>query len=226
MSDNYGVTWASIATNLPLSPVNVIREDPVNENILYLGADNGAYVSFNNGSSWEAFNEGLPNVAVHDLVVQAREKDLVVGTHGRSIYTADISLVQQISQATMGTVMIADMPSIRASRSWGSKGFNQYRDYFEPSLDINMFAPAAGNATISVTSESGRELKNWSEQVPKGFNKIVYNGSVSEKGKKQLSKDEMKAWTGDNETSYLPRGIYTVSVSVNGKSAKTILELK
>ena len=55
MSDNYGATWSSIANNLPLSPVNVIREDPANENVLYLGTDNGAYVSFNNGQSWQAF---------------------------------------------------------------------------------------------------------------------------------------------------------------------------
>ena len=225
-SDNYGATWTPIANNLPLSPVNVIREDPTNENLLYLGADNGAYVSFNQGASWEVFNEGLPNVAVHDLAIQARDKDLVVGTHGRSIYTADISLLQQISEGTMNTVMVADMPSMRASRRWGSTGFNQYGDYFEPELDINMYAPTAGKATVTITSETGRELKNWSHDVSKGFNKIAYNGSISEKGKKQLVKDDKKGWTGDNGTSYLPSGKYTVSVTVGGKSAKTSLELK
>ncbi len=226
MSDNYGATWTPIASNLPLSPVNVIREDPANENILYLGADNGAYVSFNQGQSWEPFNEGLPNVAVHDLVVQERDKDLVVGTHGRSIYIADISLLQQINTAAMSNVMLADMPSMRVSRRWGSTGFNKYGDIFEPSLNINVFAPASGNATITITSETGRALKSWSQDVTKGFNMIPYNGSVSEKGKKQLEKDEKKAWTGDNGTAYLPAGMYSVSVSVGGKSAETKLELK
>ncbi len=226
MSDNYGATWTSIANNLPLSPVNVIREDPTNENVLYLGTDNGAYVSFNQGKSWEAFSEGLPAVAVHDMVVQARDKDLVVATHGRSIYTADISLVQQIFEAKMNDVLIADMPSMRASRRWGSTGFNQYGDVFEPSMDINMFAPNSGKATITITSEKGKELKTWSQEVTKGFNKIAYNGSVSDKGKKQLEKDDTKAWTGANGTSYLPSGEYTVSVSVGGKSTQTKLELK
>ena len=225
-SDNYGATWTSIANNLPSSPVNVIREDPANENVLYLGTDNGAYVSINKGQSWEAFSEGLPNVAVHDLVVQARDKDLVVGTHGRSIYTADISLLQQISEANMSNVMVADMQSARASRRWGTTGFNQYGDYFEPSMDISVFAPAAGNAMITITSESGKELKTWNKDVSKGFNKIAYNASVSDKGKKLLEKAEVKAWTGDNGTSYLPAGMYTVSVSVGGKSAQTKLELK
>ncbi|WP_271855411.1 WD40/YVTN/BNR-like repeat-containing protein [Patiriisocius marinus] len=226
MSDNYGATWTSIANNLPHSPVNVIIEDPANENVLYLGTDNGAYVSFNNGKSWEAFSEGLPNVAVHDLVIQKREKDLIVGTHGRSIYVADISLLQNISAATMGNLMLADMPSMRASRRWGSTGFNQYGDIFEPSMAINVYAPASGNATITITSETGRELKSWSQQVAKGFNKIEYNGSVSDKGAKQLEKDDNKAWNGTNGTAYLPSGRYTVSVSSNGKISKTTLELK
>ncbi|MFT7666263.1 MAG: photosystem II stability/assembly factor-like uncharacterized protein, partial [Patiriisocius sp.] len=67
MSDTYGARWTNISNNLPLSPVNVIREDPSNPAILYLGTDNGAYVSFDTGGSWNAFQEGLPNVAVHDL---------------------------------------------------------------------------------------------------------------------------------------------------------------
>ncbi len=226
MSDNYGATWTAIANNLPLSSVNVIREDPSNENIVYLGTDNGAYVSFNNGKSWEVFNEGMPNVAVHDLAIQERDKHLVVGTHGRSIYVADISLIQQISEESMSKLMLAEIPAMRASKRWGSTGFNQYGDYFEPTLDINVFAPEIGNAIISVTSETGRELKNWSENVVKGFNEIAYNVSVSEKGKKQLDKDDKKAWTGDNGISYLPAGMYTVSVSVGGKTAKTELELK
>jgi hypothetical protein len=59
-------------------------EDNVNENILYLGTDNGLYVSLNKVQSWEDFSNGMPNVAVHDVVIQKKAKDLVVGTHGRS----------------------------------------------------------------------------------------------------------------------------------------------
>ena len=80
MSDDYGKTWKNIGSNIPASPVNVIKEDPENENILYLGTDNGAYVTFNQGQSWEAFNNGLPNVAIHDLVIQPEAKDLLLGT--------------------------------------------------------------------------------------------------------------------------------------------------
>ena len=94
MSDDYGQTWKDISGNIPSSPVNVIKEDPKNENILYLGTDNGAYVSFDKGTSWNVFSEGLPNVAIHDIVVQPEAGDLLLGTHGRSIYKANISALQ------------------------------------------------------------------------------------------------------------------------------------
>src|SRR5690606_368043 len=81
-SDDYGQTWKNISANLPASPVNVIKEDPKNENLLFVGTDNGAYVSFDRGTSWEAFSKGLPNVAVHDLIIQPEAHDLLLATHG------------------------------------------------------------------------------------------------------------------------------------------------
>mgnify|MGYP001241228132 FL=1 len=97
VSDNFGATWKDISSNLPASPVNVIKEDPVNQDLLYLGTDNGAYASFNRGETWEVFSKELPNVAVHDLVIQPQAKHLVLGTHGRSLYVADISLLQKLN---------------------------------------------------------------------------------------------------------------------------------
>jgi len=94
MSDNYGMSWKDISSNLPIGAVNVIKEDSKNENVLYLGTDNGVYVSLNKGGTWYPFSEGLPNVAFHDLVIQPEANDLVLGTHGRSVYVANISILQ------------------------------------------------------------------------------------------------------------------------------------
>ncbi|MEM7382663.1 MAG: glycosyl hydrolase, partial [Bacteroidota bacterium] len=69
-SDDYGKNWVSISANIPMSPVNVILEDPENEHLLFAGTDNGLYASFDQGLSWELFQNGIPNVAVHDLVIQ------------------------------------------------------------------------------------------------------------------------------------------------------------
>ena len=93
-SNNYGKTWRSIAGNLPSEPINVIVEDPRNANILYVGSDLGAYVTTNGGADWHILAAGLPTVAVHDLVIQERELDLVAGTHGRSIFVLDIENIE------------------------------------------------------------------------------------------------------------------------------------
>ena len=79
ISNNFGKSWTRIGTDLPKEPVNVIKEDPVNENVVYVGTDHGVYVSLDQGQTFQAFNEGLPNTPVHDLVVHPRENDLVVG---------------------------------------------------------------------------------------------------------------------------------------------------
>ena len=86
LSDDNGISWKEISTNLPLSPVNVIREDIKDEKILYVGTDNGLFVSFDLGSNWHPFSSNLPRVAIHDLVIHEGTNELVIGTHGRSIY--------------------------------------------------------------------------------------------------------------------------------------------
>lgn len=225
MSDDYGATWKSIVSNLPASPVNVIKEDSENENILYLGTDNGVYVSFNNGASWEAFSEGLPNVAFHDLVIQPEAKELVLGTHGRSIYIADVSLLQQLSENTMSNLMVNKIEPLRASRRWGSS-FSNWNDPFEPSLTIQYYSPTDGKATITITSEDGKELQQWNVDAVKGFNVATYDVTLSEKGVKNLEKGGTKVIKAQNGKNYLSKGVYTVSVEVNGKFDQQKLEIK
>ncbi len=227
MSDTYGTTWKNISNNLPTSPVNVIREDPVNPDVLYVGTDNGAYVSFNQGASWESFIEGLPSVAVHDLAIQKRDKDLVVGTHGRSIYLADISLLQKISSSTMNDLILAEVPSMRASGRWGSSGFNAFGDFMnEPSLPLQVYAPNSGTAEISITTEDGTEVNSFKAEVEKGVNVIAYDVSLSEKGKKAMEKKDMKLSEADNGVTYLPKGSFEIKILLNGKSSSQALELK
>jgi hypothetical protein len=99
VSEDYGSTWTQIGKDLPAEPLNVIREDPKNENILYVGSDGGLYTSFDRGQSFMAWNAGLPkSVPVHDIAIQQRENEIVLGTHGRSIYIAKLDDVQGLQQ--------------------------------------------------------------------------------------------------------------------------------
>ena len=90
VSEDFGATWTSISNGLTQA-VNVIVEDSENENVLYVGTDNGLFVSLDKGNTWQDFSNEIPNVAIHDLKIQAKAKELIVATHGRSIYKIDIS---------------------------------------------------------------------------------------------------------------------------------------
>lgn len=92
-SDDFGKTWTQLGTDLPYEPLNVVREDPTNENILYAGTDNGLYVSMDRGKSFMTLGK-LPPVAVHDIAIQKRDNEILVGTHGRSIYKGSLKTVQ------------------------------------------------------------------------------------------------------------------------------------
>jgi len=93
ISEDFGSTWKQLGTDLPAEPLNVLTEDVKKENILFAGSDNGLYTSFDMGKSFMSMSHQLPRVPIHDIVIQERESELVVGTHGRSIYITKLDSV-------------------------------------------------------------------------------------------------------------------------------------
>jgi hypothetical protein len=104
---DFGETWVSLSEGLPGSgtprghTLHTIVEDPVNPGLLFLGTEFGVYMSLDGGGSWDAFMDGLPPVAVRDLIIHPRDGDLVAGTHGRSIWIVDdITPLRQLTAET------------------------------------------------------------------------------------------------------------------------------
>ncbi|MBA2688059.1 MAG: hypothetical protein H0U64_08155 [Gemmatimonadaceae bacterium] len=104
ISNDFGRTFRSVSANLPSGGsdfVQVIREDLVNRDLLFVGTDVGLYVSTNRGGSWQKFMNGMPTVPVHDLKIHPRERELIAGTHGRSIFVTDIAPLQEMRDSNM-----------------------------------------------------------------------------------------------------------------------------
>ncbi len=223
LSENGGSTWKSISGNLPNSPVNVIKEDPNEEGILYAGTDNGVYVSFDKGENWQPFSNGLPNVAVHDLVIQPEAKDLVIGTHGRSIYKANIAALQQFNNIKDKPVSIFEIPEVKHSPRWGS-AWSLWDEVNEPKISIPFYVSNEGTVEVIITSEDGSELNRFSVPADKGFNFTDYNLAYAEKGKtaylKKYKSAEIKK--AKNEKFYLIKGKYFVQIG----EAKKAFEVK
>jgi photosystem II stability/assembly factor-like uncharacterized protein len=89
VTEDFGASWRSIAEGLPDHSVNVVREHPRAERLLFVGNEIGAWVSLDRGAAWHRLGGGLPTVPVDDMVIHPRDNDLVLGTHGRSIWIAD-----------------------------------------------------------------------------------------------------------------------------------------
>jgi len=100
-TDDFGQSWKAITYGLPDSPVSAICEDPDNPNVLYLGSDQGVYLSLDGGESWITFKGNMPPAPVTDLTIHPREQDLVVGTYGRSCWITDISPLSEIHDSIL-----------------------------------------------------------------------------------------------------------------------------
>jgi photosystem II stability/assembly factor-like uncharacterized protein len=97
-STDGGRTFTSIVGNLPAGPVNVIREDPTNPNILYVGTDFGAFVTTDAGKVWQVLGGNLPSTQVSDLVLHPRDNIIVISTYGRGVWAMDALKVRQVAQ--------------------------------------------------------------------------------------------------------------------------------
>ncbi len=94
-----GQTWTSISGNLPNECINVVKQDPRRAQTLFVGTDKSCFVSTNSGQSWNRL-PGFGTLAVHDLLVHPRERDLIIGTHGRGIWILDdVTPLQETSEA-------------------------------------------------------------------------------------------------------------------------------
>ena len=235
MSDDYGNTWTSIGKDLPNEPVNVIKEDPKNPDILYVGTDHGIYVSLNRGKSFMAMQGGLPAVSIHDLAIHPRENDLVLGTHGRSFWKANINEMQQLNDEILAkTIHAFSIDKKRYSSRWGTIR-NQYSEAFEPDVTIPFYTSKSGNMVIAIKTDKGDILKQITNKADKGLNYLKYDLSIEKSSKKVYQKYlnadlkegdspvELKA--GDNEMLYLQPGKYVVELSKDGKTEKIDLEI-
>ena len=212
-SDDYGKTWENISNNIPASPVNVIREDSENPNLVYVGTDNGAYASFNQGKEWFPFHKGLPNVAIHDLVIQPSAKHLILGTHGRSLYKATIAPLQLMTSKVMAKeAHIFPISTIKKRRTWGNS-WGRWSTPFIPKISIPYYLRSSRKVTINIFKEE-LLVASIVKDSDEGFNEFSYDLSFSEKGRKTYLKKfkEQSLKAAKNGTYFLPKGVYTVKI--------------
>ena len=228
VSDDFGNSWKSIKGNLPYSPLNVIIEDPIKENILYVGNDNGVYVSFDMGKSWEPFSKGLTSAAVHDLVIQKKENHLVVGTHGRSIYIADISKIQKADADFLKKPFhFFEINQVNHSKNWGNKR-SPWVDPNIPSIELDFYSKTNSKYDLIIKNKQGITLNKISGELEQGFSQISYDLSINKIGQESYNRKNKtkKLQKSENGIFYLPKGEYNfiLNAPVGSYSQKLIIK--
>jgi hypothetical protein len=192
-------------------------EDPKNADILYVGTDNGVYVTFDLGGTWHAFAKGLPPVAVHDLRIQTKAKHLLVGTHGRSIYQAEIGPLQELGPTDLTkSLVVLPVDNIKHSEHWGNAR-GTWSKPSTPGVDVHFFTAVGGTFSVKVQTETGITVSETSVEADKGFNVLSYDVAFTKMGRAAfLKKNKMELEQAKNGKTYLPKGGYILEISGKG----------
>lgn len=182
-----GKTFHSIAANLPTGGpdfLHVIREDPVDRNLLFAGTDVGAYVSLDRGAHWQRFMTGLPTVPVNDLKIQPRAHDLIAGTHGRSIWIVGIGPLEQMSDSVLAQAQHFFTPATAyqfgqtpgADLDPGQQIFNGQSAPYGADLVYRLTSGARrDSARIIITSVNGDTLASLRAPGSEGLHHVTWD---------------------------------------------------
>ena len=158
MSEDRGKSWNALHNNLPNAPVNVILEDFQYPNLLYLGTHHGVFFSLDRGQHWMSLGTKLPMVSVADLEIIRDKKQLVAATHGRGIYTLDLSpLYLAMEKDPFSVVMDADLKITSIPEISAPKRRSTHRDIDLKSvqpLNVHFISPSSGTATLEISQDS------------------------------------------------------------------------
>jgi photosystem II stability/assembly factor-like uncharacterized protein len=245
---DHGKTWKSLAKGLdPGVFLHCVREDPVKKGMLYVGTDRGVAFSRDDGATWQSLMLNLPTVPVEDLRV--KNGDLVVATHGRSIFILDdLTAVREMTPAIAGQALYAFTP--RPAVRW------QYREEFHDegpgknpihgaSVDFWVKNKPKKEVTLEIRDASGVKVRTLSskkrepdyaeddpdapDEEPKaeltaeaGMLRAAWDLTAERPARVKGTKAEYSSDTG----ARVPPGTYTLELHVDGAKVKTTVEVK
>ncbi len=180
---DYGATWEPLASDAIRGYAWVVKQDPVNPALLYLGTEFGLYISLDSGASWARFKENLPPVAVHDLVVHETEHDLILATHGRGLYIIDDLSALRAMTSELLAEKVALLPSrpsplvLGGGMRWFGSDDEFVGENPEESATINYWLARRhlfGDLKVEVYDADGELLTTLPGKKRRGINRVAW----------------------------------------------------
>lgn len=252
-----GRTWENLSAGLRKeSPVYVVAEDSRNPDLLFVGTEHGVQVSFDRGTTWRPFMNGLPTVAVYDLNVHPRDRDLIIGTHGRGVYILDDITALEEWRPALANAPVHLFPQRVATR-WvdmsrtGQMGDNLYGGENPPSvarqglqgrdrarivntplITYYMGPSAAGTATLEITGPDG-ETRSVSVPAKPGITRFAWDLRAGAGGAPGVAGGPggpggPRGGAGGSRgaADALPTGVYQLRLTVGGATASGTLVVR
>jgi len=242
---DYGETWTSISGNLPDESVCVIKEDHKNPKLLFAGTTKAVYVSIDGGSTWTKMQNNMPNQPVEDLLIHPRENDLVIGTHGRSIFITNISPLQELSSKTLeqDVYLFNIEPKVKwvntGNNDASSNNFNGQSeplgvviDYYlkeaKDDVKIEIYQGARLIFEIEGAKNAGMNQETWNmvkrDRERTDREKQQINSQMERLRGFGLSEAEMRMYMGSVDMDYITSGVsvgeYLIVLSSGDKKMK------
>ena len=189
MTTDFGKTWKSIRGDLPDKAwwTHVVREDPKNRNLLYVGTEAGVWASWDRGTHWSSIRGDIPITPVRDIQVHTRDNDLLLATHGRGLYIMDdITPLQQLTVATGESAENATLFDMRAAVRWnmwskdGNLGQRKWAGDNPPNgavISYYLKTQPPGEVNVEIADASGRVVRRFSRVMDEaGVSRITWDG--------------------------------------------------
>jgi photosystem II stability/assembly factor-like uncharacterized protein len=187
---DHGQTWQSLASNLPANaPVYVIRESSRNPDLLFVGTELGLFVSLDGGAAWHRFGRGLPAVAVHDLVIHPRDRELVIATHGRSLYVVDIAPLEELTAKVLEAS--AHLFDIKPAVAYpyrpsplpnGPRVFHAPNPPYGASITFYLKTAPVQPTAVTIADSSGKTLATLQETREAGLHQVTWDLGAGKEG--------------------------------------------
>jgi hypothetical protein len=219
MTEDAGRTWHPLTENLPedAGPTRTIAEDPINHDLLYLGTEFGAFVSLDRGQHWTRLRGALPTVAVHAFAIHPTSGEVVAGTHGRSLWVADVSWLRQVTPDVLAAPshLFSPMPAVIWKRGPSTGGtlrrFRAENPQDGATLAYSL-AKKADDVRIEILDHTGRTIRVLEGPEEPGLHRVLWD--------LRLARPEGDGGRGRRRARRAPRvgpGTYGVRLTVDGR---------
>ena len=228
MTKNFGKSWEKISSNLPKDDyVKVVRQDPHNPNLLFAGMEHGIYASWNLGKSWEKINVDLPNVSVRDLRIQARDRDLIVGTHGRGAYILDD--IRPLEELNMAQGKSLHIFPVREAVLWnmfwrienlGDRTYKAKNPEFGAYINFSINQDTSDPVVVEIKDSKGNIVTTLEhKEAKKGVNRLVWD--LGYDGAKELKNKIEEGFSYGTLRPKVPPGNYVATINAMNQTTKT-----